>query len=248
MKITFLAFLFIVSSCTFLKKDYRSSTDLDQTYIGNGVEKYFLATGPAWANFSISGQCRRKTIVSYMNYEELKKSYAFDYRKLVNFQHILNKKIDDKIRNTTLQDLQPKDEAFIFYNVYEQIIGGGREFVIPDYNRISLLWIDPYINEPAKLKRILNLASFQKGFPILISDCFNSYEFEKYIFSHKLNEFGVKFMGSDMLGPYSSTGKLDYGYFINVEQYFTGKEVYFYGKEIPSSIRGIKKENFIKIK
>lgn len=246
MKLIKLLLFIIITSCS-LTENSNNKFGLDQTYQGNGVEKFFLAPQPSWANFSISGACKRSSQIRYMNYKELKTSYAFEYESIVNFQHMVNKKIDDKIRNKPSEELQLKDEAFIFYNVYEQVLGGGRDFVTPDFPKISVLWIDPFINQPKKIKQILNQSRFTKGFPVLLSDCLNSYEFETFIFNNQLNEFGVKFIGADMLSPYSHEAQMDYGFSINLKRYFKNKEITLYGTSFPSSVRGLTKEQFIQI-
>jgi hypothetical protein len=248
MRVIAFLFLSILNSCTSRQLDKSYSIDIDQAYQGVGIEKFFLAQQPSWSNFSLSGQCRRKSMVRYMNYEAIKKAYALNYTSIVNFQHITNRKFSDELAKDANAELRLKDESFIFYNAYEQIIGGGRDFVIPEYKRISLLWIDPYLHNPSQLKKIIELESFQKGFPILISDCLSSKKFEKYISKHGLGSYGVKYMGADMFSPYNIDSKLSYSFSINIKEYLKNKDIFLFGQRIPESIIGIEENHFIKTK
>ena len=83
--------LFIIYGCS-TNNGSNSKLDLDQVYIGAGMEKYYLADLPGWANFSSSGKCQRSEPIRFINFESMYKSYSFTYEELIQFQFMLNKK------------------------------------------------------------------------------------------------------------------------------------------------------------
>ena len=114
----FIAFLGCTTSPTVnLKENY------DQVYITNGVEQYFLANLPHWANFSTQSSCHRKKPIRFFNFENLKKSFSLDYEKMVHLQHMFNRQVYTAKLSMDKERIPPKDESFIFNNTYQNVIG-----------------------------------------------------------------------------------------------------------------------------
>jgi hypothetical protein len=242
MKITLFLFISIVAIGCSSSVD-RASTVQNPEYVyqGAGIEKYFLPELPVWANFSVSSGCRRKKNTRYLDFNILRKSYSLSYSELVNFQHMYNRQIAAfKINNPTAT-LYLKDEAYIFNNVYQLLIGGGRDFLIPKYAKISLIWIDPYLDNTQKIVKIFEDEKVLQGFPILVTNCLTTAQLEKFISKHGLVRFGVKYIGQEMFTPFNTDFKMSTDYSVDISEILKGKDITLYGKYKPIHIKGIKK-------
>jgi hypothetical protein len=245
MKNTPFYFLMLLALACSSSVDKASSIkNPEYVYQGAGIEQYFLPELPAWANFSVASACHRKNNTRYLDFNTLRKSYSLNYSELVNFQHMFNRQIASfKINNPTAT-LYLKDEAYIFNNVYQLLIGGGRDFLIPKYNKISLIWIDPYLNDSKKIINIFQDKKVLEGFPILVTDCMTTQEIETFISKNKLDKFGVKYIGQEMFSPYGTNYKIGTMFTLDFGQILANKDITLYGKYRPMHLKGIKK--FIK--
>lgn len=238
MKLFLLIFIFILS-CTSNKSIQRR--DLDHLYIGGTQEKYFLADLPTWANFSSLGKCRISSNVKYLNFSNLYRSYGLSYEKIVQFQYMFNKKISEFKKNSKSSDIILQDEAFIFFNTQEKILGGAKQFLKPNFKKINIFWIDPALsNLDIKKKLIKKLKSEegQNGYPLFLSRCLDHSGLQKFVKSNNLDDLGIKFLPSSMFSPYNSFMVLGYGFELNLMKILKGKELTFFGPSLPSFIKG----------
>lgn len=240
----FLFYLFILSSCTTTVDTASSNKNPEYVYQGAGIEQYFLPELPVWANFSTLSACRRTNTLRYLNFENLRKSYSLTYSEIVHFQNMFNRKLMQFKKNNPTAPLYLKDEAYIFNNAYQLLIGGSRDFLVPNYKNISLVWIDPYINKKENLKKILNNEQVLSGFPVLVSSCMDSFEIEEYVIKNKLDQFGVRYIGSEMFVPYDTEFNLGTIFSIDFSKIFPDKQLKLYGPYRPNHFKGIK--TFIK--
>ena len=236
MKFLFLIATFIFASCSTPKTSVEGR-DLEQLYQGAGVERYFLPDLPEWANFSSSSSCKRTTPIKYLNFSTLKASYSLSYQTLGHFQHMLNKRFET-FRSQSDQPLYLKDEAFIFYNVYEQVAGGSKDFVIPNFDRISLVWIDPFLDSLTNVDSTLKSREAGKGHPIIVSACLNTTELEKLSEKKGWDRFGVKYIGSEMFSPYDFEFELGNDYTLNFEKFLPNKALYLFAPYKPKHFKG----------
>ncbi|MBC74593.1 MAG: hypothetical protein CME64_01115 [Halobacteriovoraceae bacterium] len=237
MKLLFLIATFLFSSCA-TKSTSVEGRDLEQLYQGAGVERYFLPDLPEWANFSSSSSCQRSTPIKFLNFSTLKASYSLSYQNLIHFQHMLNRRFE-LFRSQSDQPLYLKDEAFIFYNVYEQVAGGSKDFVTPNFDRVSLVWIDPHLNSLEKVDSTLNKEEVGKGHPVLVSACLNTKELEKLSEKKGWDRFGVKHIGSEMFSPYDAEVELGHDYSLNFSKFLPNKALYLFAPYKPKHFKGM---------
>lgn len=236
----FLFMLFLIG-CTSAVDRASTNKNPEYVYQGAGIEQYFLPELPVWANFSVMGSCRRSSTLRYLDFNNLRKSYSLNYEDIIHFQNMFNRKIIQFKVNNPTATLYLKDEAYIFNNAYQLLIGGSRDFLVPNYKKISLIWIDPYLNKKQSLAKVLNNEQVLSGFPILVSSCLNSFEMEEYVIKNKLDQFGVRYIGSEMFAPFDVDFKLSTMYSLDFSKIFTDKEVVLYGPYRPGHFKGIKK-------
>lgn len=218
--------------------------NMEELYISGGTEKYYLADVPAWSNFSSIGQCRRIEPIRYLNFDNLHKSYSMSYEELIQFQFMMNRKIRAYRQSSGKDQLFLKDESFIFYNTYEQIIGGGRDFQIPKYERVHLIWIDSVLSDNKRLKKLIELmnsSKMQQGYPVLVSTCLSSFELEEFIAKNKLTQLGVKGVSQEMFAPFDDQMNLTTDYRIYFDKLFSGKYIVLYAPWFPKEFIGVEK-------
>ncbi len=215
-------------------------------YISGGAEKYFLPNLPLWANFSSAGNCFRKTPIRYLNFENISASYDLSYRKMLHMQHMINRKLYAYKSSTGSEQLSPRDEAYIFNNAYQQALGGSYDFRVPQFKKISVLWIDTYLNNPGRVKGLLSRADISQGFPILLSHCLSAYELEELAVKYKWDELGVKYLSADMLSIYDTKSKRVPSFSMHLNSILPHKDITVFGVYQSAEIRG--KFKFVKIK
>ncbi|MEX0799121.1 MAG: hypothetical protein WD025_06735, partial [Bacteriovoracaceae bacterium] len=193
-----------------------------------------------------SSNCKRSAPVRYLNFKTLKASYSLDYENLIHFQHMLNRRFYSFKQTSENKQLYLKDEAFIFYNVYEQVVGGSKDFVLPKFDRISLIWIDPYLDNPKRVSELLEMKEVTKGHPILVSGCLDSFAMEKMGEKFNWNSFGARNIGQEMFTPYGTDYSLGHDYTLDFSVFLPNKALYLFAPNKPEHFKGIK--TFIKTK
>lgn len=218
--------------------------DLDQVYIGAGIEKYFLPDIPNWANFSQDAKCERNHPIRYVNFKDMHLSYAMDYEQLVQYQLMLNRQFEKYKRSTGRKTVFLKDENYLIFNVHQQILGGGRDFLTPHFNRIHLIYIDDSLSNNLRLtqlKKLMNSDKMNKGHPIFVSLCLSSYELEEFISKNGFSSMGVKGISQSMFSPYNTDFEMAYEYSLNLSKIFKGKELILFSGVKISALKGYKK-------
>lgn len=243
MKSLFLLLLFF--SCSTPEQLSKSRATLLAVQSTSEVQKYLLPQLPFWANFSSHGQCRRNESIRYMNFSNLKKSYGFDYLQAVHLQNMFNKKMFSYKASigsdeyTTLSNF--KDESFIFYNAYEQVIAGSFDFKIPAFKKVSVVWIDSILGNENKVKQVLKREDVLGGFPIILSQCLTYFELEKLISNLDLDHLGAQLVSAEMFNTFNKKLESIYRFELDLQEVLPGKEVYLFGELPPTNILGIKK-------
>lgn len=199
----------------------------DNVYISNGVEQYYLSDLPSWANFSSRAKCFRKYPVRYLDFEKIFQSYNLNYTQAVFLQHMINRRLFSYKSSMGQAAMSPKDESFIFQNSYQKVAGGGSDFIIPQYKKVSVIWLDSLKSE-RDLKKVLSRKDVQQGHPIILSMCKNSFELEEMSISYGLEEFGLKFISSEMFSIFDEQMKRKADVFLNLKELLSGKVVSLY--------------------
>lgn len=240
--------LFLLAGCS-TSSEKNLKQDLDQIYIGSGVERYYLSDMPSWANFSTVASCKRVEPIRFLHFENMYKSYSMDYEQLIQFQHMLNRKFASYKISTGRKTIFLKDESYIMHNVHQQIIGGGRDFIVPNFNRIHLVWIDQAVKSEEgkkRLKKLMYSAQMEKGHPIFVSTCLSSIEIEKFITKMNMAKFGVKIISQDMFSPFNEKYKIINEYALDFTKLMPNKDIYYFGSHLPKEFKGINNKRVFK--
>ncbi len=219
---------------------------LDQVYISSGVEQYFLPDMPYWANFSHSSGCFRKNSIRFLNYNNLHKSLNLNYNQSTHIQHMINRKLYAYRTTTGNNDIPLRDEMTLFHNIYQQVVGGSTDFIVPQFKKISLVWIDPYLTDMKKIKKLMKSPKVLSAYPVMISHCLMSYEMEDLIGKLGLESLGIKNIPAEMLSIYGTDLKRKAGFSVNVDLILKEKEIIFYAPYESSEVRGNYKLEIIK--
>ncbi len=211
---------------------------LDQVYMSSGVEKYFHLDIPHWAHFSSAGQCFRSSNTRYLNFDNLSKSLNLNYTQMVHMQYMINRKLFAYKSTTGSKQLPLKDQAFVFNNVHQRVSGGSFDFIVPKFERISVIWIDSFLKDTKKLNKIVRSNKVLSGHPVLMSHCLNSFEMEELAQELKLDELNVKYLSSEMLSIYDQNIKRQTFFSLDISKLFENKKVFFYGKSLSPSLTG----------
>lgn len=240
--------LFLLVGCT-TSSEKHLKQDLDQVYISSGVEKYYLSDMPHWSNFSTVASCSRTEPIRFLNFKNMYKSYSMDYEQLIQFQHMLNNKFSSYKHSTGRKTIFLKDESYIMHNVHQQIIGGGRDFIVPNFKRVHLIWIDNAIKSltaQKRLKKLMYSAVMEKGHPVFISTCLSVIEIEKFINKIELTKFGAKIISQDMFSPYNDHFKIINEFALDFSKLMPNKNLYYFGLYLPKEFKGLKKNKVFK--
>jgi hypothetical protein len=239
--------IILLESCTStIPKAGMRKRPVEGSYQGAGVSKYYLADVPLWANFSTAGNCHRKSQVRFLNFKNLSRSYGFKYNELVQFQLMLNRRLESFLASQELEVLRPKDDSYVFLNVQDQIKGGAKEFLLPKFKKGNVIWIDPALNNSksyVKLKRYLRSEAINDAVPYLASVCLSRKELEDFVQKRLSNIAGLNLISAEMFSPYKDSETLGTSFYLNLEKFF-GKEyeltLVVLDKE-PTNILGYKK-------
>lgn len=238
----FLILFIFISACT-SRQNYQKK-NLEGIYQGAGVETYFLPSLPEWANYDRVAQCRREKRFQYFDFEKIQKSLALDYFKFIQLQLAYNIKLES-FRGQSSNNLAPKDESYLFYNMKEKVEGGAYEFYTPDFNRLHLVWIDPLISDKRsrqlgknRLRNLLNQKKFNMGFPIIVSLCLSFGAMEKYLTTAGLDDRGIRIISAEMFSPFSREGQLTAHMQLDIRSLLgSDKAIYLYspaGASVPA--------------
>ena len=236
-------FTFIISltlGCSSNSPTGGNGSGLENVYISGGTEKFFLGSIPHWANFSTWAQCQRKEPIRYLNYNNINKSYNLNYENALHMQHMINRKILAFVKSTGSTQLPAKDETFIFNNVYAQVLGGSHDFTAPRFNKVSVVWIDPFLQDTTAIKRYFKRDDVLAGHPTIISNCLSSFEVEELIDKLELEDLGIKIISSEMFSAYQPNMKKGLDFRIDLSGLLKNKTITFFGPRIPEQIEGVK--------
>lgn len=206
------------------------------------THSYFLPDIPNWANFSVSGKCRRQKDVRFLNLEKISQSFNFDYKKTLQFQLLYNKELTKFKKETGIRFLPFKNEDELFYLVTNKIQAGFVPLKVPRFPRVNLVWIDPIINGPKTLEKFLKGPEMEKGPPVLVSLCLSDDEFKKYQAKIKFSDVNMAIISMEMFTIFNSSLKSGNYFQINFDQMFNkDQKLYLYipkGTSLPEEFRG----------
>lgn len=246
------AFLKLITLCVLFISGCSSTGDSrvslgpggDEVYISNGVEQYYFALLPYWANFSTKAACFRSSPIRYINFEKISKSYNLSYSELIHLQHMINRKLYSYKDAKGQDQLSPKDESFIFQNTYQKVNGGSTDFVLPKYHTVSIIWSDSFDNDFKKIKKVLEREDVLKGYPILVSMCLSDFELNQKLREFDLDTRGIKILSADMFASYDKDLKRIPEFTLDLKEFFKKKKIIFYkSRKRPNPFGDIKTIN-----
>jgi len=175
----------------------------------------------------------------------MKRSFNLTYNQMVHLQHMYNRKIyvSDSFKGEAQRS--PKDASFVFNNVYQKVISGSFDFKLPAYNKVSVVWIDPLLGNPKKIKRLFHRKDLLSGHPIILSYCLTSLEIDKLIQELKLDSLGIKSIPAEMLNIYSKENQKQRQFSVHLNEILKDKKITVFSTKKESGIAGAYK--FIKI-
>ena len=228
MKKIFLLIFF--SSCASLTNSNLQRRTVEDYYISTGVEKYFLADLPSWANFDQKASCFRSTTIRYFDLEALMKSYGFSYNMALQVQGSFNEELSQFKKIDKRHSPNLKEEELLFYKVSEKTTSKIIFFDPPAFSRVNLIWVDEVLGDPIKLKKLqnfLNSPVMENGVPVLVSFCLTKEEMEQQYPSLR-----SKMITAELFSVFDSKGEKKPGFRIDLDQFFlSNQKLYFYSQK-----------------
>ena len=205
-------FVFLLSSCsTPSGSDYTSTP-----YQSGGVEQFWLAELPTWANGNVSAQCSRDFSARFVNHESLKNIHGLDYKQRVELQAHFNRKLRQKYGNRLLT---PREESALFLDSMEQVKAGINEFNYPKRGHTHLVWWDQIHKKAASVQWLRKLA--QSGDPIvLLSLCLDTAQLDEWVETSELSDTGLFSFGFESLTNVKKSGDSVYGLVLPIDVLF----------------------------
>ncbi len=211
-------------------------------YRNSGVIQYFLSELPSWANSYDEGSCQREISVRYLDMKALRASYRYSYEDALQFQFLFNLLGREKAKDAGVDKLRPQDEEVVFFETSNRIQSGFYPYRKPQFDRVSLIWIDPLINSSkTSIKKILGREDVMKGHPVVISNCLGGVGLRAWLSKNGIFDENIRMIPAELFSPYGQEGELESGIHVDVTKLFNeGQKVFFYTpKELrPKAISG----------
>ncbi len=244
----YLLLLTILISCTSTEEEFQNfkRRNIGEYFNGSGVVQYFLPDLPAWADTVPSQNCRRENSVRFFNFEKLQSSFGLSYTQMVQFQLAFN---IAKLKETGSEPLTLSSEERLFYSVSEQIQAEILPFRIPDFKTIHLVVLDHYIEKQntESPKTLIAKQSFDAGFPVFVSLCFNDKTVRKFVESLKFKG-KYEVLPLSVFSPFGADSKALAAPSLDLEKFFEkSKNIKVYhpkGTDIPDLIGVKTKANY----
>jgi len=216
MKIKYL-FILLIFGC--------STSGLKRNYIGgyqntSTIFKYFYPDLPLWANFSQTAQCQRSFRGKVFDFKNLEMDTSFDYKELVQFQYLYNIEYNRLLQSLGEDTPSVKEEEQLFYNVLANIRTGIYGFNAPKYQRIHLIWIDPYLADKKDFLKLINSNALVLGHPVFISLCLSHQEVVDLINQNDLQNKDIRILSFEAFSLFDSSLRLQNALKFDFHQFF----------------------------
>jgi hypothetical protein len=218
MKYLSFSLLLILISCS--QSEIRKDIS-DTPYRTSGIEQYFLAELPAWANHSASGQCFKKHSFQYLDLNKLGGVYQLKYPELIELQAQYNDRLESYFRSTAVRFIKPVEEAAFFSNTLENVRGGVKTFKLPLMaDKVDVIWVDRYIalKQVSEIKKMQQMGRFEERLPILFSSCLSRQDLNQWLIENNLDQIGFYSLTAEWLSPYSSGLEMKPGLHLEIKK------------------------------
>jgi hypothetical protein len=212
----------------------------ENIYQSSGFERYILPDIPQWINFSTSAACFREVPIKFLHLKNVLDSYSLNYEQGIQIQYAFNLELWQN-EGKEVSPLSFRREETAFYKASELIQANIRSFVIPEFEKINLVWLDSYIEHPEELKKVLSSEEMDEAPPVLLSLCHGYNEMKAYMEEHKLYEFTNRFLSAEILSTFNPKGEREAGLFFYLQDFFgVTKKIQFFSLrgQVPVELRG----------
>ena len=231
-------------SCTSTRTNQQLHRRNTEAYvIPSSIIQYFLPELPPWANTSKIGKCKRNRSIRFFDFDKLSKSFLYSFEQLLVFQHMFNVEKASILKDRKYKYLGLKEQEQLFYSISVNTRAGIKAiFIRPDFKRIHLLWIDPFITgerEKKEIKTLFTKDEFNKGHPVFISQCLMHDEIKNFIEKNDLPR-SIRILSSEFLTPFARDLRPSHHMIFHVGPLFDkNQEIYFYTPTFrPDNIMG----------
>jgi hypothetical protein len=223
--------LTLLVSCT----TSRSTTNLDRAYQATGMNQYFLADLPKWANFSESTACYRKEPIRYLDFGALMKSFSLNYHQASQIQAYFNQSYLNVVQSPQMK-MTLTDEDRMFNESLQKVQNKIPFFEAPTFHTIHLIHFDDYYqtkNTLSQLLEFLKSSVNDSGVPILVSSCLSTLEVQKL-----LQDVSFKIIGAEFFSPFTKEGVLKPLMSLDLDAFFEPKQkLLFFTKQKNMAIK-----------
>ena len=214
--------------------------DNGKYYTPSAIQKFFLSPIPNWLNFSRSGDCRKRFSPRYFNLQGLMNQYSLSYNEAIQFQIMFNLNYERKLKEFSITKVSLKEEEELFYKTQDSILAKNFKFLVPRFNRLNLIWIDPIIKNK-NLKSFVDSNMFNEGHPVFLSLCYSLSEIDKIIENEKLEEFDFRILSYESYSIYQRDGSEGNLFSLDLSEFFKEKDLFLYlpiKREKPKEFKG----------
>ncbi len=225
----FLIILVLGCSTSALRRD--NIGDYQNT---SSIFKYFYPDLPLWANFSQAAQCQRSFRGKIFDFKNLEMDTSFDYKELVQFQYLYNIEYNRLLQSLGEDSPSVKEEEKLFYNVLANIRTGIYGFNPPKYQRIHLIWIDPYLDSKKDFLKLINSNALVLGHPVFVSLCLSHQEVVDLINRNDLQNKDIRILSFEAFSLFDSSLHLQNALKFDFSQFFekNQKLIFYSSKEV----------------
>ena len=218
LKTRFLNYLVLILTISCGNAELKQMSD--ESYYSSGVEQFFLAELPLWANFSVLGQCEKSSSIQYLNFSKLKINYELGYSEMVELQAQFNFKRESYFSHASQKFLKPVEEVSFFTNSLEQVKSGVKLVKLPKTSQINIIWLENFLknHKIEELAPILERDQFLEYPTILFSSCLTRWRMEEWLKEKKAHSEDVHFIGAEWLTPYDPNNELGPGLFVHLNK------------------------------
>jgi len=214
--------------------------NLDEYLELSETHSYFLSDIPKWAHVVESAACSKSSL-KYINLEKLMNSFSFDYHKALQFQVLFNKEYNKIKKEVGIKSLPIKNEEELFYNVLNKIQSNFLTLKIPAFERLHLVWVDPYKKNPKKIERLLNGKEMEMAPPVLVSLCLNQNEMRQFQSKINFTDVNMVNVSSELFTIFHPNGHPASYFHMHFDHFLKNKELVFYipkGFFLPAEFKG----------
>lgn len=193
---------------------------VDEYFVSSGVVRYFLPEIPYWANFSEAAECRRNNSIKYLDLKMVRGSLSLTYEEAIQLQLMLNTMFIDLKKQEHIEHIPFKEEEALFFKASDRIQAGIRTFRVPNFKKIHVVWVDPFLKNPAGLKKFMASPQMDKGHPVFLSLCHTRGELNDWMANTGFVNKNIRLLSYEMLSPFNLEGDLDTKYHIYIDEIF----------------------------